>query len=111
MRDVVADGNFLIDVDQTYFEISIEDLEFQFELTFIPGEAPNTVRLFKPGDKSLMFRMINFNQMLSTAFRSKVGAFNERELYIALFVTNLNTEEKQARLVNYTFSLGGPVGQ
>jgi len=103
-RDILASGSVLAasGEDTLYFKIANLELRLIFEVS--EDKKPDVVPEIE-SDTALLLRLKNFSSPFGTYYTATLGNFENRTLHVSLVVYT-DAQEKPARNVTYTFSLG-----
>jgi hypothetical protein len=105
-RDIVVSGVIVTQHGDDSVEITVSDLVFKLE--FREGALP--VITATADGKVLTISLTGFDNPLGQGWHSHVGTYNNRELFLAIYVATLGEASKTVRNISYTFSLGAGVG-
>ena len=105
-REVVASGSLILSYGDDTAMITFSGL--QLKIIFEKGDRPEAFSEIENAE-SMLLRFRGYASPYPIFYSAKIGAINNRQLHAVFVVTSGPGDEKPARLVNYTFSLGSEV--
>lgn len=105
--EVIDTGSICLPVGVQSFKLQISDLIFNFEIKNDKSKDALKVEQISLVDKSVTLALINFDNMLGSAWSSVVGNLNNKELSLSLHLSTVGEDEPFRNLTYTFFTKGG----
>lgn len=99
---IVDTGSACLPPRSDSFNLEVADLTFIFIFKNDNSKDGTKIEEVSRTEKSLSIALVNFDNSLGTAWSSRVGGYNNKDLYMSLFISSVG-ETDPYRNITYSF--------